>query len=113
DGGEAGPVEDGFTYDGWDVPIPSRDGGGCADNTECAPGRFCLRFGCGGPGVCVPRPDTCPTEYSPVCSCDGRTFGNACLALASGASVAYQGPCSLVDAGPDVPPAVDGGGRCL
>jgi hypothetical protein len=45
------------------------------------------------PGTCRIRPMACPRDYNPVCSCDGETFANACLANAAGASVSTQGAC--------------------
>ncbi len=72
---------------------------------KCSPGEFPCPFGSfcespaghcrmpGGPGLCQPFPDTCPEIYSPVCSCDGKTYGNDCERRAAGAQLAHQGEC--------------------
>ena len=44
-------------------------------------------------GVCRARPELCTTQYDPVCGCDDKTYGNACVAAAMGISVAYKGAC--------------------
>ena len=70
-------------------------GGVCADNSECDSAGFCAGETCDGPGTCARRPEACPGIYAPVCGCDGRTFGNACLAANSGVRVQSVGECEV------------------
>ena len=44
-------------------------------------------------GTCRPRPDMCTQQYNPVCGCNGKTYGNACMAAQAGVSVKYFGRC--------------------
>ena len=64
---------------------------------ECPNYMFCdLGEHCGKldqKGVCTFRPEECPTDDSPVCGCEGKTYLNACFAAISGESVAHKGPC--------------------
>ena len=104
DGGDGGGQGGGS---GWlDDGHSGGDGGWLADghDGECVVGSpnacdaasFCLASApgsCHGRGACVPAPEACTQEYSPVCGCDGATHPNACAAHAAGASVAYAGEC--------------------
>jgi hypothetical protein len=70
---------------------------------ECPAGQYCdLAAGDGcdvadGQGKCAVRSAACPANYAPVCSCNGRTFSNACAAAAAGASVRAEGECPMVN----------------
>jgi len=79
------------------------DGDGCHDvcicdaTTACNDsGQLCLKApgSCGSLGTCAPTPDACPQLVgSPVCGCNGTTYGSACEAYAAGQNIAAQGAC--------------------
>ncbi|HEV7670402.1 MAG TPA: hypothetical protein VGS22_17935 [Thermoanaerobaculia bacterium] len=72
----------------------------CSGNDQCGAEEFCARWvgECGKPGLCEARPKDCAEHghsyVKPMCGCDGKTYDNACLAAAAGASVDHEGPCA-------------------
>lgn len=75
---------------GWDTE--------CTSDADCPADGFCNKTEgdvCASrtEGVCEQRPDACPEIYSPVCGCDGETYGNVCEASAAGVNVASEGEC--------------------
>ncbi len=82
---------------------------GTRGGVQCASGEYC-RFEesaqCGAAdqgGTCTPvsRNTGCGREWSPVCGCDGITYGNACETVAANVSIMRQGECLSV---PPPPP---------
>jgi hypothetical protein len=79
-------------------PQPTICGGllgtGCADVEFC---KFAPEARCGAAdasGKCTAKPELCNDIYSPVCGCDGMTYGNGCAAATAGVSVASTGICA-------------------
>ena len=83
-------------------------GGPAGDH--CAPDEYCpyqnwegvgpassVDANCGALGGseirCAIRPTACVDQLSPVCGCDEKTYGNACLAAKAGVSVLSSGMC--------------------
>lgn len=78
-------------------PPQPRACGGIA-GLACGPGEYCyMRTGrcrvADWQGVCRAQPQICTEEYSPVCGCDGRIYGNACAAARRGVNVLHPGRC--------------------
>ena len=71
----------------------------CAEKLYCS---FPLDAQCGAAdrsGTCQPVPEMCTMEFAPVCGCDDKTYGSACVAARSGVSVAKKGACPGDSAG--------------
>jgi hypothetical protein len=74
----------------------------CYEQTACSPGLLCAPSdGACNPiwwgGTCViPDDDTACAGLpsAPVCGCDGVTYGNECLAVASGSGMKTNGACA-------------------
>jgi heat shock protein HslJ len=55
-----------------------------------------LFIACDAPKKCVenPKPDcTCMMQYDPVCGCNNKTYGNACVAECEGITKYVKGEC--------------------
>jgi len=71
---------------------------------ECGPGLYCnYKTQCGATdagGTCAKRTEMCTKIYAPVCGCDGKTYGSACVAAGAGVAVASKGECPKKPATP-------------
>lgn len=85
-----------------DCPEPKPDPtGSCYSNEDCLENAYCKfedtsclwNTFAALEGQCHVRPDACLDIWSPVCGCDGQTYGNSCEAAAAGISLASHGEC--------------------
>ena len=44
-------------------------------------------------GTCIVLPTSCPTDKSPVCGCDGKTYDNDCLRQMARQQLNHKGAC--------------------
>ena len=76
---------------------PGDTGPGCTVGQDfgCLKTEYCAGVigVCGGTGTCTTKPQICPMIESPVCGCDGQTYGNSCLANSAGVTVSAPGQC--------------------
>lgn len=76
-----------------EVRCGARLGNTCTDAQFCDFPEAAMCGRADGTGTCRPRPEACTALYSPVCSCDGVTYSNACTAQARGVDVLHTGGC--------------------
>ncbi len=94
---DCSPETGGADCGGMCVDAPNQCGG--LAGLACDAGQYCHYDAdqtCGAAdqlGECKAKPDFCAEVFSPVCGCDGVTYGNECKASAVGVSVASVGPC--------------------
>ena len=83
---------------GQDPIDPGSVGASCTSTDQCDDDLFCDRpvDSCAAQGECKALPQACNAVYSPVCGCDGHSYGDSCGANLAGTSVAHEGPCACL-----------------
>ena len=78
-----------------ETPCGGFVGATCSAAEYCAyaPGQMC--GAADAQATCKPRPDNCSIDGTPVCGCDGHTYGNACQAAAHGTGLSSLASCLL------------------
>ena len=77
----------------------TRGAGECKSDEFCnfEPDKDCGATDRGG--SCEVKPGVCTADYTPVCGCDDKTYGNACSAHSAGVSVKSKGECAGAGSG--------------
>jgi len=66
----------------------------CWKDDHCESDEYCFFADCAlETGFCKFKPTECPDIWDPVCGCDQKTYGNACLAGMQGESIDHWGAC--------------------
>lgn len=67
----------------------------CLTSSDCDASEYCAKEvgQCNQVGECKTKPQACALIYSPVCGCDGETYGNSCQATLAGMTVSSSGAC--------------------
>jgi hypothetical protein len=101
------PPEQDIFFEDWGNPVgmgcgplhgPYAEPQWCWSNDDCDPNQYCFFEDCYvETGMCLPRPQSCPWVWDPVCGCDCQTYSNACTAAAEGMSLAYLCECLVGD----------------
>jgi hypothetical protein len=69
----------------------------CRENKQCSENEYCEKplGSCDGTGICKAKPQACIELYDPICGCDGKTYGNGCIAASEGVSILHRGSCEV------------------